>query len=224
MTALAWDQEGKKFFETGTDRGVLYVSDGEGGYKEGVAWNGLTNVNENPEGAEATTEYADNAPYMVLRSAERFRGTIQAYTYPDEFMACDGRAEIAKGITVGQQTRVPFCVAWRSKVGNDTQGEDAGEKLHIWYNCTASPSAREFATTNADPSAVNFSWDVDSTPVSVSTEDGKDYKATSIVEIDSMKVGAENYKKICDKLWGDVEGQPTLLMPKDIAELVSEAV
>lgn len=209
---LQWDKTGEKFFEVGTDRGVLYPQDSTGAYPRGAAWNGLTGVTYSPSGAEATKLYANNGNYVNLYSAEEVAGTITAYTYPDEFAACDGSAELTKGFRIGQQTRTPFGLTWRTNVGNDTQGQDHAYLIHIVYGNTASPSERAYTTINDSPEAVELSWEFTATPVNVT-----DAKPTAYAEIDSRAVSAAALKAIEDVLYGT---GPTLLAsePDDWAE------
>lgn len=187
--AIEWDKLGEKYFETGDDHGVLYPLSNEGTYSNGVAWNGLTAVTESPEGGDATDIWADDIKYGTLRAAEKFGGTIESYTYPDEFAQCDGSAEIAPGVYMGQQKRKAFGFTYRSKVGNDVNPE-LGYKLHLWYGCTASPSERSYQTQNDSPDAITMSWEVDTTPVNVGTIDGVEYKPTSLITIDQTKLDA----------------------------------
>lgn len=180
MSKLTWDAEGTRYFETGTKNGVLYPYKADGsGYDAGVAWNGLTAVTESPSGAEANDIWADNMKYATLRSAETFGGTIEAYTYPDEFAVCDGSAVIATGVTIGQQARRKFGLSYRTEVGNDVNPE-LGYKLHLVWGCTASPSEKSYATINDSPEAITFSWEFDTTPVPVTG-----YKPTATLVIDS---------------------------------------
>ena len=200
--ALSWDETGKRFYETGVDHGVLYPLK-EGKYKPGVAWNGLTSVNETPSGAEKTDLYADNIKYLNMRSAEDFGLTLNCYTYPDEWMECDGSASPAeaKGVVIGQQSRKVFGLSYRTKKGNDVDGNDAGYKLHLVYGCTASPSERSYTTVNDSPEAIEFSYEVATTPVPV---DG--FQPTALVTIDSVALGtekAENLKALEKVLYGD---------------------
>ena len=181
-TALTWDQVGERFYETGVDQGVLYVYDNNA-YGAGVAWNGLTNVSEKPSGAEATALYADNIKYLNLISNEEFGSTIEAYTYPDEFAECDGSASIATGVSIGQQTRKMFGLSYRTKVGNDTTGNDYGYKYHLIYGCKAAPTEKGYATINDSPEAITFSWEISTTPIEVSG-----FKPTACIIIDSTKV------------------------------------
>ena len=214
MAKLVWDEAGKHIYETGVSKGVLYVmSDTPGTYEKGVAWNGLSSVSESPTGAEVSAIYADNIKYLNLMSREEFEGSIEAYTYPDEFMACDGSAspEDAKGFIVGQQDRKTFAFCYQTKVGNDLNPE-AGYKIHIIYGALASPSERSYETVNDSPEAMTFSWDITTTPVAVTG-----FKPTAHVELDSTKIDKTKLEKIEAKLYGTDEpsGEPTLLMPDE---------
>lgn len=182
--ALSWDQVGERDYETGVDRGVVYPFNGTTKlYDSGYAWNGLTAVNENPSGAEATALYADNMKYLELRSAEQFGMTVEAYTYPDEFAILDGTAAPVTGVYLGQQKRGLFGFSYRTKVGNDVDGDDAGYKLHLVYGCMASPSSKNYATINDSPEAITFSWEVTTTPVQVSG-----FKPVCTIVIDTTKL------------------------------------
>ena len=215
MSKIVWDAVGEHFFETGTKNGVLYpYNSTTGKYTPGVAWNGLTAVTETPEGAEANDQYADDIKYLVLYSAETFKGTIEAFSYPDEFMACDGSDEIANGVVLGQQGRKSFGFCFRTALGNDTDGQDNGYKLHLWYGCKASPSERSYATINDSPEAITFSWEVTTTPVSVS---GK--KPLSCITIDSTKVNPDKLEDLLDKLYGTAETDPELPSPDWVVDL-----
>lgn len=184
MSKLLWDQIGERVFETGIDHCALYLND-NGTYPLGVAWNGITDVTETPEGAEPTDKYADNIKYVTLYSAETFKGTIKAFTYPDAFKKCNGELEV-NGVTVGQQSRKSFGLAYRTVIGNDTEGNDHGYKLHLVYGCQCSPSEKDYATINDSPDAIEFSWEFTTTPVALTTKvDGKELKPTSILTIDS---------------------------------------
>ena len=218
MAKLVWDQSGQRFYETGVKMGVLYVQDASGTYPKGVAWNGLTAVNETPSGAEATPLYADDIKYLNLRSAEDFGATIEAYTYPEEFEACDGSAELAPGVKIGQQARNAFGLCYRTVVGNDIAGNDFGYKLHIIYGATAAPSEKAYATINDSPEAITFSWEVNCTPVEV---DG--FKPTASLVIDSTKVDAEKLAALEAKLYGDESTEAMLPLPAEIAEIFKEA-
>lgn len=201
---LSWDQTGERLYETGNDRGVVYpYNTTSKAYTGGEAWNGLTAVTESPSGAEATDLWADNIKYLTLRSAEQFGGTIEAYTYPDAFAACDGSAEIASGVKIGQQTRKTFGLSYRTLIGNDTEASDYGYKIHLVYGCTASPSSKNFSTVNDSPEAVTMSWEYSTVPVEVSG-----HKATSTVEIDSTKIAAGKLAVLEDALYG-VKGGDT---------------
>lgn len=215
MAMLTWDDTGKRFFETGLDRGVLYVME-NGAYGKGVAWNGLTSVSESPEGAELTELWADGIKYANMRSAEDMKATVEAYTYPEEFEACDGTASIADGVTVGQQKRATFALCYRTLVGNDQEGTEKGYKIHIIYGATVSPSQKQYQTVNDSPEAITFSWELSTTPVSVSG-----LKTTALVVIDSTKIDATKLKLIEAKLYGDSSDEPTVLLPDEISALIN---
>ena len=217
MAKLVWDQSGKRFYETGVKMGVLYVQDESGAYPKGVAWNGLTAVNETPSGAEATPLYADDIKYLNLRSAEDFGATIEAYTYPEEFEKCDGSAELAPGVKIGQQARNAFGLCYRTVVGNDIAGNDFGYKLHIIYGATAAPSEKAYATINDSPEAITFSWEVNCTPVEI---DG--FKPTASLIIDSTKVDAEKLAALEAKLYGGESSEAMLPLPSEIAQMFAE--
>lgn len=216
MAKLVWDKTGKRTFETGVDHGVLYPTTTSGAYGQGVAWNGLTSITESPSGAEPTNLYADNIKYLTLLSAEDFGGTINAYTYPDEFELCDGTAELGKGVVIAQQPRKVFALVYRTKVGNDLQGQDAGYKIHIIYGALASPSEKTRDTINESPSAVEFSWTFTTTPVNVTG-----YAPTAHLIIDSTKVEAGKLKQIEDALFGTEEEEPKLLMPDEVLQILN---
>lgn len=194
--ALSWDETGEKLYETGVDHGVLYPM-GQSGYGNGVAWNGLTTVTETPSGAEATKLYADNIKYLEIRSAEEFGGTIEAYTYPDEWAECDGSAALTTGVYAGQQPRKVFGLCYRTVLGNDVDLDKHGYKLHIVYGCTASPSERSYATINDSPEAITFSWEFSSVPVNVTG-----HKPVSCIVIDSTKVDATKLATLESILYG----------------------
>ena len=214
MAKLVWDQSGQRIYETGVKMGVLYVQDASGAYPKGVAWNGLTAVNETPSGAEATPLYADDIKYLNLRSAEEFGATIEAYTYPEEFEQCDGSAELAPGIKIGQQARNAFGLCYRTVVGNDIAGNDFGYKLHIIYGATAAPSEKAYATINDSPEAITFSWEVSCTPVDVAG-----FKPTASLVIDSTKVDAEKLEALEAVLYGGESTEASLPLPDAIAEM-----
>ena len=218
MSKLVWDQTGNRYYETGVKMGVLYPQSSTGTYSKGVAWNGLTAVTESPSGAEATALYADDTKYLNLISAEEFGATIEAYTYPPEFGACDGSAEIATGVTIGQQKRTAFGLCYRTTLGNDTDGNDHGYKLHIIYGAMASPSEKAYATINDSPEAITFSWEVTTTPVSVSG-----FKPTANLTIDSTKVNAQKLAALEAILYGsdtETSKEPRLPLPDEIATLM----
>lgn len=205
MSKLVWDAIGEHYYETGVRNGVLYTSKTTtehdvattDPYGKAVAWNGLTAVTESPSGAEATALWADDIKYLSLISAEEFGGTIEAYTYPDEFAECDGSASISAGIKIGQQPRATFGLCYRTVLGNDSEGEAYGYKLHIIYGCKAAPSEKAYATINDSPEAITFSWELSTVPVPVTG-----HKPTATLELDSTKLGKAKMKAIEDVLYG----------------------
>ena len=215
MSKIVWDAVGDHIFETGVRNGVLYLKDAQGAYNTGVAWNGLTSVSESPEGAEPTDLYADDIKYLSLMSAENFKATIEAYTYPVEFEECDGSATIAKGVVIGQQSRKPFGLCYRTSIGNDTDGNEHGYKLHIVYGCQASPSEKQYSTINDSPDAVTFSWEVSTTPVNVN---GK--KPTATLTIDSTKADKSKLTALEAILYGSEQDEPRLPLPDEIVTLM----
>lgn len=225
MSKLVWDQTGDRLYETGVNNAVLYPQVA-GAYPKGVAWNGITAVTESPSGAEANPLYADNIKYLNLISAEEFGATIEAYTYPDEFAKCDGSSEIATGVTIGQQARTPFGLSYKTVLGNDSEGQDYGYKIHIIYGATASPSEKAYSTINDSPEAITFSWEVTTTPVNVTGG-----KPTASITIDSTKVDADKLAALEDILYGKnpttEEGsdgtEARLPLPDEIAALFSTA-
>ena len=216
MAKLVWDESGKRIYETGVQKGVLYVQDESGLYPKGVAWNGLTAVTESPSGAEATPLYADDIKYLELRSAEEFGATIEAYTYPEEFEACDGSASLAKGVSIGQQDRKAFGLCYRTVVGNDVQGNSHGYKLHLIYGAVASPSEKAYATVNDSPEAVTFSWEITTTPVEI-----EGFKPTASITIDSTKVNPAKLAELEKKLYGDT-GDAQLPLPSEVKAIFAE--
>lgn len=223
MTKLVWDQTGNRYWETGVSNGVLYKkkTTGASGSQTtkwiGVAWNGLTGVNESPSGAELTDLWADNIKYASIRSAETFGATIEAYTYPDEFAECDGSKEAEGGVYLGQQERVAFCFCYKTKVGNDTHDEsDDGYKLHIIYNATASPSEKQYSTVNDSPEAITFSWEVNTTPINVTG-----HKPVSSIVIDSRKADAAKLAALEAKLYGGDSSEPELPEPDELLTMMS---
>ena len=226
MSRIVWDKTGERYYETGVKQGVLYPIQSDGKYTKGVAWNGLTAVTESPSGAEATPLYADDIKYLNLISNEEFGCTIEAYTYPDEFAECDGSAALATGVMIGQQKRKIFGLSYRTAFGNDVDGTDHGYKLHLVYGCLAAPSEKAYATINDSPEAITFSWEVTTTPVSVTG-----FKPTSQITIDSTKVNAEKLTALEGILYGKdgTDGgsgsgatEPRLPLPDEIAALFSE--
>lgn len=216
MTKLLWDQTGERVYENGVDHGVLYIPNMVGVYDKGYAWNGLVTVTESPSGAEASAQYADNIKYLNLVSAEEFGATIEAFTYPDEFAQCDGTAAPTPGVTVGQQGRKSFGLAYRSKIGNDVDGGDHGYKLHLIYAALAAPSERAYATVNDSPEAITFSWAVTTTAVDV-----PGFKPTAILSIDSTKVQAAALTSLEALLYGTVGVDPQLPNPAAVIAVFS---
>lgn len=220
MSKLKWDQIGERIYETGLDHGVLYPVAKTGTYDKGVAWNGLSAVNESPSGAEANPVWADNIKYLNLISAEDFGATVEAYTYPPEFEECDGSAEVAPGVTIGQQSRKMFGMSYRTLIGNDVDGQDHGYKLHLIYGAQASPSEKNRATINDSPEAVSFSWELSTTPVDV-----PGFKPTAHLTVDSTKTDPAKLKALEDILYGSETAEPRLPMPEEVMELLKgEAV
>ena len=213
MAKIEWDKTGERFYETGVKNGVLYVQE-DGLYQKGVAWNGLTAVTESPSGAEATPLYADDIKYLNLLSAEEFGATIEAYTYPDEFAACDGSAALADGVMIGQQARKTFGLCYKTTIGNDTNGNDYGYKLHIIYGALAAPSEKAYATINDSPEAITFSWEVTTTPVNVTGA-----KPTAYITIDSTKANPEKLAALEKILYGDAEVEARLPLPDEIKQI-----
>lgn len=216
MSKLEWDKSGEKLYETGVKNCALYVQDKNGTYPKGIAWNGITGITESPSGAEASALYADDIKYLNLISNEDFGATLEAYTYPKEFEECDGTAEISKGVSIGQQNRKTFGLAYKTTLGNDVDGNSYGYKIHIIYGCLAAPSEKAYASINDSPEAITFSWELSTTPVEV-----KGFKPTSTITIDSTKIDAEKLKKLEEKLYGSETGEATLLLPNEIMALLS---
>ena len=223
MSKLVWDNSGEHIYETGVDHGVLYP-EVDGGYPLGIAWNGLTTVTESPSGAEANAMYADNIKYLNILSAEEFGATIEAYTYPDEFCACDGSASPTKGMYVGQQSRQHFGISYRTVLGNDTKSNDYGYKLHLIYNCLAAPSEKAYASVNDSPEAISFSWEVSTTPVQITG-----YKPTATIIIDSTKADQTKLAALETILYGvDKIGEidavdPRLPLPDEVIATLKTA-
>lgn len=222
MAAIVWDKSGERLYETGVDHGVLYPYNSvTSKYDNGVAWNGLTGVTESPSGAEATALYADNIKYLNLVSAEEFGCTIEAYTYPDEFMACDGSKALTDGVTIGQQDRQTFGFCYRTVLGNDTESNDHGYKLHLVYGCLAAPSEKAYATINDSPEAITFSWEVSTTPVNVTG-----FKPTASLTVDSTTTAAAGLAALEKALYGSDDGEPAtpyLPLPDEVLTLITSA-
>ena len=225
MSKIVWDETGKRTYETGVDHGVLYPQV-SGAYPKGVAWNGLTSVNESPSGAEANPQYADNIKYLNLVSAEDFGATIEAFTYPDEWAECDGSAVLTPGVSIGQQTRKTFGLCYRTVLGNDTDGQDHGYKLHLVYNALAKPSEKNYQTVNDSPEAISFSWEITTTPVAIT-----DYKPAACITIDSTKVDTTKLAALETLLYGkdpttaeSNDGvDPKLPLPAEVIALLKTA-
>ena len=221
MSKLVWDKTGERLYETGVKKGVLYPMDAQGAYPKGVAWNGLTNVTESPSGSEATALYADDIKYLNLMSNEEFGGTIEAYTYPDEFAECDGSASLATGVYIGQQPRKTFGFSYCTTIGNDVESNAHGYKLHLVYGALASPSEKAYATINDSPEAITFSWEFSTTPVNVTG-----FKPTACLTIDSTKVDAEKLAALEKILYGDDTGEAAtarLPLPDEVAQVLKAA-
>ena len=215
MSKLIWDEAGKRTYETGVNKGVLYPQSNQGTYPKGVVWNGLTAVTESPSGAEATPLYADNIKYLNLMSAEEFGATVEAYTYPEEFAACNGEAALVEGVTIGQQKRTPFGMSYQTKIGNDVDSE-LGYKIHLLYGAQAAPSEKAYATVNDSPEAITFSWEVTTTPVEV-----EGFKPTATVVIDSTKVDAEKLAALEAILYGSEDQEARLPLPNEVLQIIN---
>lgn len=225
MTTLKWDQPGERTYETGVSKGVLYLQN-NGIYDTGVAWNGLTTLTESPSGAESNKQYADNMVYLNLLSVEQFGGTIEAFTYPDEWAECDGSAEPTAGVLVGQQPRRTFGLSYQTKVGNDMDPE-AGYKIHLVYGALAAPSEKAYATVNDSPEAMGLSWDISTTPVEVpgtNPTTGKPFKPTASLVVDSTKVSASGLTTLTDALYGTAGQDPRLPLPGEVISMFSGTV
>jgi hypothetical protein len=213
---LEWDQVGTRQFETGVDRGVLYFPNAGGDYVDGVAWNGLTSVTESPTGAEANAQYADNIKYLNLISVEEFGATLEAFTYPDEFSAYDGLVIPTPGLTIGQQARKAFGLSYRTRIGNDVDGDSYGYKLHLIYGATASPSEKAYNTVNDTPEAITFSWEITTSPVAV-----PGMRPTALITVDSTTVAPAKLTDLENFLYGTAGTEPSLPSPEDIIALFS---
>lgn len=214
MAKLEWDKVGEHFYETGVDHAVLYLRDTSGKYTKGYAWSGVTSISESPSGAEASAQYADNQKYLTLISAEEFGMTIEAFTYPTEFDECNGEVEAAEGVRIGQQKRSTFGLSYRTKVGNDVDGQDKHYKLHLVYGCTAAPSERAYATVNESPEAMTFSWEISTNPENVSGQ-----KPTSLITIDSREANPEKLQQLETMLYGGDDTEPQLPSPDEVVAL-----
>ena len=214
MAKLEWDKVGEHYYETGVDNAVLYLRDTAGKYSNGYAWSGVTSISESPSGAESSAQYADNQKYLTLISAEEFGMTIEAFTFPNEFDECNGEFEAADGVRIGQQKRSTFGLSYRTKVGNDVDGQDKHYKLHLVYGCTASPSERAYATVNESPEAMTFSWEISTNPENVTGQ-----KPTSLITIDSREANDAKLKQLEDLLYGTTDKEPTLPSPDEVIAL-----
>lgn len=219
VPTIKWDQTGERLYETGVDHGVLYIPDTTGAYIGGVAWNGLTGVTESPSGAEANPQYADNKKYLNLYSAEEFGASVEAFTYPEEFELCDGTAELAPGVTIGQQSRKTFGLSYRTLIGNDVEGTDHGYKLHMIYGAMAAPSEKAHTTVNDSPEALTFSWELTTTAVEV-----EGFKPSASLTVNSTKVDPAGLAALEAILYGSDTEEPRLPLPDEVASLVGTAV
>ena len=219
MPAIKWDQTGERLYETGVDHGVLYIPDASSKYVGGVAWNGLTAVTESPSGAEPNPQYADNIKYLNLISVEEFGGTIEAFTYPEEFEQCDGTASLAPGVTIGQQSRKTFGLSYRTLVGNDVDATDHGYKIHLIYGAMAAPSEKAYATVNDSPEAITFSWELTTTAVEVTG-----HKPTASLTVDSTKASADGMAALEAVLYGSDTEDARLPLPDEVLTLVGTPV
>ena len=217
MSKLTWDDTGKRVYELGVDHGVLYVQGPTGTYPAGVAWNGLVTVTESPSGAESNPQYADNIKYIDLISAEEFGGTIEAFTYPEEFGVCDGTASPSAGLVLGQQTRKRFGLSYRTKIGNDVDGQDHGYKIHIVYGALAAPSEKAYNTINDSPEAITFSWEFSTIPAAVNTGT---FKPVASIVVDSTKVAAAKLALLEAELYGDATNPASLPLPDEIITML----
>lgn len=226
MAKLVWDQDSERYYETGVKQGVLYPKSKSGTYPKGYAWNGLSSVTESPSGAESNAIYADDIKYLDLRSTEEFGGTIEAYTYPDEWMQCDGSAEVTPGVIFGQQSRTAFGLSFRTVLGNDTEFENYGYKLHLVYNALATPSERQYQTINDSPEAVSFSWEFETTAIAVGTINGVTYKPVSCITIKSTDFTDDETKKgyltkLEEVLYGSETEEPRLPLPAEVYKILT---
>lgn len=219
MSKLVWDKTGERLYETGVKQGVLYPQAAGGTYPKGVAWNGLTNITESPSGAEATALYADDIKYLNLVSAEELGGTIEAYTYPDEFAECDGSVALTEGVFIGQQDRKTFGLCYRTTLGNDVDSNGHGYKLHLIYGALAAPSEKAYATINDSPEAITFSWEFKTTPVNVTG-----HKPTASLILDSTKISETKMAALEKVLYGDSDIEARLPLPDEVVQILTSAV
>lgn len=215
MSQLVWDAAGAREFETGVDKAVLYLQDGTGAYPKGVAWSGITGVTETPSGAEATALYADNMKYLNLISAETFGATVEAYMYPDEFKECNGETELAKGVVIAQQSRKSFGLCYRTRLGNDIDGDAAGYKIHMIYGAKAATAEKAYKTVNDSPEAITFSWSISTTPVNVAG-----MKPTALLTIDSTDADPTKLKALEEILYGSASSEARLPLPDEVATIM----
>ena len=215
MAKIKWDETGEKIYETGVKNGVLYLPDETGAYVKGVAWNGLTAVTESPSGAESTPLYADDIKYVELFSAEEFGATLECYTYPDEFAECDGSAEVAPGVIIGQQNRKTFGLCYRTTLGNDVKGNEFGYKLHLIYGAKAKKKKKSYSTINDSPEAITFSYEITTTPVNVTG-----HKPTACLTINSTKVEAGKMQQLEALLYGAESTEAKLPLPDEVINLL----
>ena len=214
MAVLTWDDIGERYYETGVRNGVLYLLDAQGAYSTGVAWNGLTAINESHDGGEPNALYADDMKYLNLMSAEDFKATIEAYTYPDEFAECDGSASLAAGVTIGQQKRKSFGLSYQTRIGNDVDQTDLGYKIHLVYGCMAAPTDKNYASINESPEAITFSWEVSTTPVDI-----PGHKPSATIVIDSTKADPDKLATRKGMLYGTANASAKLPTPQEIIDL-----
>ena len=214
MAVLTWDDIGERYYETGVRNGVLYLFDAQGAYSTGVAWNGLTAINESHDGGEPNALYADDMKYLNLMSAEDFKATIEAYTYPDEFAECDGSASLAAGVTIGQQKRKAFGLSYQTRIGNDVDQTDLGYKIHLVYGCMAAPTDKNYASINESPEAITFSWEVSTTPVDI-----PGHKPSATIVIDSTKADPDKLATLKGMLYGTANASAKLPTPQEIIDL-----
>lgn len=218
MSRIKWDEDGKRLYETGVDQCVLYLLNEQGKYFKGVPWNGVTSISESPSGAEANPLYADNTKYLVLRSAEDYASTIEAYMYPDEFSACNGEKELVPGVKIRQQSRSTFGLSYRTRIGNDKDGDQYGYKIHLVYNASAAPSEMQYQTVNESPEAITMSWELSTIPVNIPGS-----RPSATIVIDSTVVSAKALKAIEDTLYGTEGKEPTLPLPDELIDIINSA-